>query len=324
MTLPASGVISLSQVNVELGLSATASISLGDSAVRGLAEVASGAISLSDLYGKTRKFAFTISTDVANANLRTLAVAAGWDQTIPVVATIASGVFVYSSSVGLYALTIDGSWPSGVTLINNGVIVGRGGNAGNGGNGGGGGGGASGGPALFVSSVSSIDNTNGIIGGGGGGGGGGAWGRITWVSSSGRNYASAAGGGGGGGGIGGASGGAAGPNGSITGSSTGGTPQGGTPTPAYAGSASGLGYNGGGGAGATALGTFTRVVGGNGGSGGSYGAVGATGGASYRSGGNARVEYLYNGGGGGAGGACLSGNANITWLNIGARYGAIT
>lgn len=53
MTLQSSGPISLSQVNAELGLSSSASISLGSASVRGLAGVASGAISMSNLYGKS-------------------------------------------------------------------------------------------------------------------------------------------------------------------------------------------------------------------------------------------------------------------------------
>jgi hypothetical protein len=52
MTLPASGAISLNDVNVELTLTATAQIGLNDAAVRGLFGVASGAISMSDGYGK--------------------------------------------------------------------------------------------------------------------------------------------------------------------------------------------------------------------------------------------------------------------------------
>lgn len=53
MTLQSSGAISLANVNTELGRSSTATISLGETAVRNLAGVASGAISLSNLYGKS-------------------------------------------------------------------------------------------------------------------------------------------------------------------------------------------------------------------------------------------------------------------------------
>ncbi len=52
MVLP-TGTISMSQVNTELGRSATATISLGESAVRSLAGVPSGAISMNDLRGKS-------------------------------------------------------------------------------------------------------------------------------------------------------------------------------------------------------------------------------------------------------------------------------
>ncbi len=63
MPLPSSGPISLSQVNTELGLSSTATISMGNSNVRTLFGVPSGAISMSNGYGKANQFAFTISSN---------------------------------------------------------------------------------------------------------------------------------------------------------------------------------------------------------------------------------------------------------------------
>tara|TARA_B110000208_G_C11790680_1_gene437377 strand:- start:389 stop:979 length:591 start_codon:yes stop_codon:yes gene_type:complete len=59
MTLATSGTISIGgttanrSINLELGESATATSSLGDADFRGLAEVASGAISMSDFHGKS-------------------------------------------------------------------------------------------------------------------------------------------------------------------------------------------------------------------------------------------------------------------------------
>lgn len=53
MALPSSGAISMSQVNVELGKASNAAISMNDAAVRSLAGVASGAISMSNLLGKS-------------------------------------------------------------------------------------------------------------------------------------------------------------------------------------------------------------------------------------------------------------------------------
>lgn len=53
MPLPASGSISLSQVNVELGVASTTAISMNQATVRTLFGVPSGAISMSNGYGKS-------------------------------------------------------------------------------------------------------------------------------------------------------------------------------------------------------------------------------------------------------------------------------
>lgn len=173
MTLPASpNAISLSQVNTELGLTATATISMNDAAVRTLFGKASGAISMSDGHGKANQFALTISTNQTNANLRTLAINAGWNQVSNLIVTISSGVIVSSNNTGIAALTVAGAFPNGVTLVNNGIIVGKGGNGAYFSQGSGGGliQAQAGGVGLAVSSAISIQNA-GTIGGGGGGGG---------------------------------------------------------------------------------------------------------------------------------------------------------
>lgn len=72
MALPAAGnSISLKQVNVELGETATDAINMGGSAVRGLFGVANGAIDMSDGFGKSNELGLTASA-ASSANLKTL------------------------------------------------------------------------------------------------------------------------------------------------------------------------------------------------------------------------------------------------------------
>jgi hypothetical protein len=185
MTMVSSGPISLGgnatsgglnqSINIELGQSATATISLNDSNVRTLLAVPSGTISLNNAYGKSNVFVITISSNQTNTNLRTLAVNGGWNQDSKVIATINAGVYVSSNSTNTPGLTINGSFPGGVELVNNGFIIGMGGTGGAPGNDQGtfGGPGGTGGLALSVSSAVTINNGSGTIGGGGGGGGAG-------------------------------------------------------------------------------------------------------------------------------------------------------
>jgi hypothetical protein len=298
MALPASGAISLSQVNVELGLSATAQIGMNDAAVRTLFGVPSGAISMSDGYGKANEYPFTISSNQTNANLRTLAVNAGWNESSKVVATINSGVYCSANGTGTPGLTVNGSFPNGVELINNGFIIGMGGSGGQGrfqspANGLPG---AGGGQALNVSVALTLSN-NGTIGGGGGGGGGGGVGYFI-AGKAGTQTECGSGGGGG--------------RTGTTNSAAGGRQR-----------TDRNGVNGNPGTLSAAGAQASAGVGGFGGAGGDWGSSGSTGGT-----GNGVVAEGgppgSPGGSGGAGGAAIVGNSNITYLATGTRLGAIT
>jgi hypothetical protein len=299
MALNSSGPISLGgatsgqSINLENGQTATALVSLNDSAVRSLAGVPSGVIVMpTDFYGKSNAFSFNL-TSATDANLRSLAISAGWNGSSALTATIPTSNIIQASSTATPALTISGSFPGGVTLINNGTIYGRGGNGQDGqstssGSFSGGGNGFAGGIALFVSSTVTINNASGAINGGGGGGAGGAAGAYNAKGYQGF------GGGGGGGGAGVSSGGAAG-----TGSRGNGSP-GGAGTLTIAGT------------GGAPRDTFYSSYGGNGGAWGSAG--GSTSGVG---------PYGGSGGSGGAGGASVSGNSFITWTATGTRNGSI-
>jgi len=314
MTLPVvpGNSMSFSQINTELGLSSTATISLNDAAVRTLAGVGASpaTIAITDLSGKSNTFSFTISTGQTNANLRTLAVNAGWPGASKVIATIGSGIYISSNSTGTPALTVNGSFPGGVELINNGLIVGMGGNGGAGRNiasgpsGNGGAAGSAGGLALSVSVALTLNNLGTVAGGGGGGGGGQAGSEF-----GGKQFTGCGGGGGGGGRSSNAANSSAGAGGTATGLNNN--------YPGSAGTAGTVSSAGGGGLGGVYR-TSPSQRGGNGGAGGGWGTSGSTGG---------NIVTLTNNGGpfaGGAAGGCITGNSNITYINTGTRLGSIS
>lgn len=288
MPMPSSGAISLNDANIELGIASGTTISLNQASVRTLFGIGSGAISMGNGYGKSNRVtrSITIAADTANYVLNTAKVSGYSAGKTDVTLTINSGVFVFSNSTGSYALDVDTSWASGdtITIVNNGVIVGRGGN----GNGG------AGGPGFRAQRAVSINNANRIAGGGGAGG----HGTTAYVPSP---YDETANGGGGGGGIG---NGLGGPSAGGSGLFPGGSGGNGTLTSP----------GGGGGGGGTPIAVFSEdgttinyYYGGSGGSGGTYGSSGQSAGS-----------------GGGAAGAAVVGNGNITWLATGTRNGSIS
>lgn len=173
MPLPLTGPLSLSKVNLELGRAASTTISLGSIAVRGLAGIASGPIGKSNLRGKAAQFVHTITANQLHLNLRSYLLGVGWDGTSRVEVTVAPGIFIWSDNTSTPALDMGGAFPGGLTLVNRGFIMGKGGD-----------GGYTladrttyvtptpGGPAIALRGPISIDNSSGYIGGGGGGGAG--------------------------------------------------------------------------------------------------------------------------------------------------------
>jgi hypothetical protein len=302
MTLPASGPLSLSVINTEFGRGTNLNAYRGTgwyTDAGGSGTFSSGALSISEFYSKrltSPQFSFTISSNQTNANLRTLAVNAGWNQSSKVIATINSGVYVSSNSTGTPGLTINGSFPGGVELYNNGFIVGMGGaGGGGGGNNANGGAGNAGGGALSVSSGVAIWNYNTIAGGGGGGGGGGFG-----YGTDGKTLYTFNGCGGGGGRSGAA----------ANSSGGGGRAAGGV------GTASAPGAGG--------VGNPTSGSGNSGGGWGSVGGPGAVGGSATIGGDNQTTYSGRPGGAGGAGGYAVTGNASISWGATGTRLGAIS
>lgn len=308
MALPGSGALSINSIATEFGGSAPHSLS---EYYRGGAYVTSnntnvptsGQISISNFYGAVKAFIFnaTISANTYNYNIRSAAISAGWNQVMPLLATITinSGIYVGSTSTGSYAFQTGSTMPAGSSLLlyNYGVIIGMGGS------GGGGSGcasnnpvaGGAGGYSLGAATAITIYNYGSVLGGGGGGGGGGR------ASELGGKTCLYYGGSGGGGGRGYYYAGAAGAAGSTSCHLNGNIGNAGTSTSGGSGGVS----NGKGGAG------------GAGGGGGSAGGTGGTGT------GTACAFANGAGAGGGAAGYAVVGNAYITWAVSGTIAGSI-
>jgi len=200
-------------------------------------------------------------------DLRAWAVSAGWNGTSTITIKIDSSCsFIRGSG----SLTINGSWPGGLTVLNYGTIMGQGGSGGSGG-----GAGSPGYTALIIGGTSVIYFKNyGMIAGGGGGGGSSTIAPQSTIATYGYLYP-----GGGGGAGGGAGGSGSGARGTYSG-----------------GGGGGLGSSGSAGNYATPLWQFPTLASGTNGGGG--GAGGGGGGTFYYS----TLDNYYASGGGGGGG----------------------
>ena len=112
---------------------------------------------------------FATNTTQTTLNVSTLA---GYQAGITdITITVNSGVYLYSTDTAAHALTISGATAGDtVTLVNNGFIMGKGGNGGN--TAGQGEAGTNAGPAISLGCTTYLTNNSYI---GGGGGGGSAW-----------------------------------------------------------------------------------------------------------------------------------------------------
>lgn len=301
MALQSSGAISLNDIHVEAGGSSGTQASINDSDIRGLIDKSSGAtMSFNEWYG-SGTFRHTISSNTQELSLTsTYFTNLGWSGIAEIELTIASGIYIWSNSTSTAGLTISSSLSNkSLTIINNGYIIGKGGNGGAIASAG-----SSGGPAISNSASGvSITNASGAYIAGGGGGGGGR-------TQTGTN--SAGGGGGAGGGSGsaglggsvsfdaGANGRAGGYGGGYYNGTTYAAQGGGWDLPGTGGSSTGL-SSGGSGGNAGQDSTGSNISGGGGGWGASGGA-----GSSHS---------------GGSGGAAISGTS-ITVTNNGTIYGS--
>jgi hypothetical protein len=309
MTLPTTGTLSFSSLRTEFAKSGAVNFSAyhrnGGIVGAGAPNVPlSGTMSLSQFHGAANQFVLVVSSNQANLDLRAMAIAAGWNSATPLAATINVGVIIMSNTVATPALFIAGSFPGGVSLINNGYIVGKGGigganqwfsyaqssgtdtwSAGPGQPGG----------AAFSTSVAVTVTNNGTMAGGGGGGGSSLSGDNGYWELSGAP-------GGGGAGIIAGAGGLHGPNTFATRfTNYGGDGIAGTAT------TGGLGNNSG-----------WYSIGGKGGDLGQPGAPGTGAPLVSRIGGPG-ANYA-----GGAAGSAVIGNGLVTWNAVGTRLGTIS
>ena len=214
MTTPSTSALSASDINTENGYASNQQMSFDDAVVRSLAGApgTGTTISMALLRGKSRVFNLSAATPIQNLNIYNTLIAGGWPGVPAATYTIPAGIYIWSDDTSLPGMETGGPFPNGVTIVNSGYIIGRGGNGAQGfafaenqstgyeGN--------PGGSAINISStgVVIVNNPGAYIAGGGGSGGSG-WKHAYLPPGTNASYGPAVdangGGGGAGGGIGG-------------------------------------------------------------------------------------------------------------------------
>lgn len=329
MAIQGSGQIKLTELATEFGGTAPYSLKAyyrggGRVPTNNTNVPASGAIGLKNFYSAVNRVLLvqTFATDTTQTTLNVSALPGYVAGITDVTITVNSGVYVYSTNVANPALTITGATAGdAITLVNNGFIIGKGGNGATSGVNLSPQAGTPAGPAMSLGFNISITNNSFIAGGGGGGGASQYPGNGT-------------GGGGAGGGTGatdgpyaGGAGGGPGQAGSQGTSSQGNFPNygggggGGRILPGVGGFGSQFSTkSGGGGAGGGSSAGNSR-----GGDGGSAGNAGGDAGAAGGGGGWGARGGNGGGGAGGAGGKAINLNGyTITYVVTGTLYGAVS
>jgi hypothetical protein len=103
---------------------------MNEAAVRTLAGVPSGAITMNNFYGKSNRVAIssTFTANTANASLSLSSIGGYVAGKSDITITINSGVYLYATAVGNYGLNLTGGTAGDtLTIVNNGFIMGQGG-----------------------------------------------------------------------------------------------------------------------------------------------------------------------------------------------------
>lgn len=289
MTLQTSGAISINNINTELGVASGTARGLGDASSRNLAGVASGAISLSNFYGKSNVQELIFDNSAAfwgnpqDWNLWNIFLFSGVSITSNKVKVIFRNIVITSSTISVPALQTGTGWPSGtqleVVIESTAAIYGRRGAGGAAMTVGGAGGRAVAITEAITSGSIKITNQGAIHAGGGGGGGGGT--GYVYVGGDADNCNANSGG------VGGNGAGSTGTAGAVA---------------------------------AATSGTKPTVYGGRGGAGGTYGAAGATGDSGTQPTSKCTPQA---GKAGGAGGAAIINSSLATISNTGTITGAL-